>query len=324
MSILPLASGVSARDRVAPEWGDVVQRWYPRLRHVNAQPAAAGPVAVGTLADNTDQNVRLDFGRYAADWLKQAGSGPIHLSDLSGGGASAPMWSDDVPVWWANPAFMAGIDGFRTKLAALVDGKWPALVWSYPMTGYAEPFILQAGGETPEAIANRKAFEAKGFEQEANRNVWFRLIDLHFGAFHRTRTIISFNPGQTRRGTTWDATDIDWTFEVMDYVCTRYPHRVILYNCSLNRRRYEDVTAMRQMYDRMAWWHDAGIPIGFQTSIGKYIHDDLRDSLETTLGIAADLGAHIVELPTDGDYAYWHLISKDKLAAADARLRANR
>ena len=114
----------------------------------------------------------------------------------------------------------------------------PAITWSYVMTFYPECFLRQIGGNAPEATANRAAFEALGWEHDAHeRPAWYALIDGHFERFRTTRTIVSFNPGHTRRGTRWDAADQAWTLEIMDHVASNYPDRVILYNNSLNKDR---------------------------------------------------------------------------------------
>lgn len=314
--MMRLVAGLSSRDSidmVPADWRDLIPRYYPRLRHAASEPVRGqSDVVVPDDWRNGQNNGRMDFGRYGADWLRDL-AGTITLTDPSGG-SSSQLGTVRIDRWW-EPATIAAKLDYATRQAAAVDGILPAITWSYVMTFYPECFLRQIGGNAPAPTANRAALEALGWEHDAHeRPTWYTLIDGHFERFRRTRTIVSFNPGQTRRGTRWDATDEAWTLEIMDYVATTYPDRVVLYNNSLNPERATG--PYRWIYEAMAGWRNRGVPIGVQTSVAAKM---TAREYEWTLDFACDIGCHILEVPR----GFERLAGRAKHEAVDARLKAN-
>ena len=314
---MELVAGLSARDSmdmVPADWRDLIPRYYPRLRHSASEPVEGqADVVVPDGWRDGRNNGRMDFGRFEAAWLRDL-AGTITLTHPSGGGSGTSLGTVQVGRWWEQATIDAKLD-YATRLAAAVDGILPAITWSYVMTFYPECFLRQIGGNAPEATANRAAFEALGWEHDAHeRPAWYALIDGHFERFRTTRTIVSFNPGHTRRGTRWDAADKAWTLEIMDHVASSYPDRVILYNNSLNRDRATG--AYRWMYEAMADWRTKGVPIGVQTSVAAKM---TAAEYEWSLDFACDIGCHILEVPN----GFERLAARAKHEAVDARLKAN-
>jgi hypothetical protein len=303
-SLAPLVKGLSTRGGFSADVSAAIVRAY----WSDLQPSAYGPIAHPNVIDSaiahgTPFRVRIMAGRYAPQWVKDLGS--VAITDPFQGANETYL----VPRWWT-ARYVTAYTDLITKLAAGYDGRVPAFTMSGPATVCQEPFLHQLSSS-----ATRSAVLAAGWSTAAERDAFKQMIDAHT-VLQVSRTFMAINPGQTYDPATgtWHLADVGYMKEITNYLVSTLGRRAIVQNNSLNVTRATQQPGYIAMYDYMKQLRSTGVPIAFQTAQTSLVED-----LPWVLDYAANVGAHLVELP-----AGWATLdTASHLDAVDTRLRAN-